>query len=1020
MSNKKLNKPNFWRSLKEYHDDDAVFEAKVNEFADDVTDDFSPTDMKGVSRRKFLALLSASAAFAVTSCTDYRDKGEIIPYNNRPEGVLPGKPNFYASTLNCCSQNCGVLVKVREGRPVKIDGNPDHPLSKGKICTTGQASLLNLYDPDRLQQPMKGDSKTSWKEADNSILNELNKAVADNKEIALIVNSINSPTTARLLKEFKAKFPTTKIYSYELFNDINKRTGWKETYGTEALPSVKLEHANVVLSLDADFLGKEGDFVENMRKFSSRRDVMEGTDFNRLYSAEGGMSLTGMNADYRLRVRPDIQLQFVLSLMNEIVNKRNASEIEVESKVNSLLMKHDLKKFVSDNDLNPEYVKYLVDDLIQNKGKAIVYAGETLGKDVHIAVNMLNSLLGNNELYNLESYSELQMPLSASADLADLISDMNSGKVGVAIHFDTNPVFHLSRQNYSEALTKVGFSVSLSESVNETSAQCTYTLPINHALESWNDYRSRNNLYSTQQPVIAPLYDSRQKEAALLNWINENQDYSEDIYHKYLMNNFKESIYSKFDTLTDFKTFWYTVLHDGTIELKSDPLKLQLNQTAVANLRISKPSETVVHVQKNYFIGDGRYANNGWLQELPHPVTKVTWDNFAAISPNTAEQYSVINGDLIKVEVDGKSLELPVMIQPGTADNTVIVELGYGRSVCGDVGRNVGFNVNSLFNCGGSNNQYIHTGAQITKTGNTYSLVSTQEHHAVDDTFTRDFHVLRGIIQGGTLQDYKNDPEFLHHSKHSILNITDAHEYDDVKWAMSIDLNKCTGCTACITSCNVENNVPVVGKDQVAVGREMQWMRIDRYYSGTPEEPVVSQQPMLCQHCDNAPCENVCPVNATNHSEDGLNQMAYNRCVGTRYCANNCPYKVRRFNFFNFRDHFADAYYENDVTALVNNPEVTVRSRGVMEKCTFCVQKIMEEREDAIRDGREIIGDNVKPACQTACPADAIVFGDSNDKSSEIYKYITHNLGYHVLEELNVRPNVTYIAKLRNTHSEEV
>ncbi|MDZ7763424.1 MAG: 4Fe-4S dicluster domain-containing protein [Melioribacteraceae bacterium] len=440
----------------------------------------------------------------------------------------------------------------------------------------------------------------------------------------------------------------------------------------------------------------------------------------------------------------------------------------------------------------------------------------------------------------------------------------------------------------------------------------------------------------------------------------------------------------------------------------------------LADIKVPQNSETTVHLQNNYFIGDGKYANNGWLQELPHPVTKVAWDNYAAISPAIAKKYSVENNDMIKIEVNGEEIELPVMIQPGTAENMIAVELGYGRKVCGDVGKGVGFYANDLLDYSNEFANYILNDAVISKTGKTYSLVSTQEHHALDDAFTKDFHLLRGIIQGGTLSEYKEDPQFLKHHKHSLLNITAPLEFDGVKWAMSIDLNKCTGCTACITSCNVENNVPVVGKDQVGVGREMQWMRIDRYYSGTPEEPVVSQQPMLCQHCDNAPCENVCPVNATNHSEDGLNQMAYNRCVGTRYCANNCPYKVRRFNFYNFRDHFADAYYENDVAALVNNPEVTVRSRGVMEKCTFCVQKIMDEREDAIREGRNIVGDNVKPACQTACPADAIVFGDVNDQNSKIHTYTNHELGYHVLEELNVRPNVTYIAKLRNTHSEEV
>lgn len=1018
---KKVNNPDFWRSIKEYYDDDAVFESKVNEFQNGVTDEFDPSEMKGVSRRKFLALLSASAAFAVTSCTDYRDKGEIIPYNDRPEGVLPGKPNFYASTLSFGSESYGVLVRTREGRPIKVDGNPDHPINKGKLDAIGQASILNLYDPERLQNPLKGKSKISWAELDSNIISSLQKAVAENKEIAIVTGAVYSPTTAILLNDFRNKYPTTKIYSYELFGDKNRRDAWKETYGTNAIPSINFEKANVILSLESDFLGKEGNTVENMRMFSSRRDVMKGTDFNRLYVAEGGLSLTGSNADYRLRVRPDLQLEFVLSLTNEIVYNRNASEINLSSSVAALVSEYDIKKFVSENSLNEKYIKYLVDDLIQNKGKGIVYADDSLSIDVHKAVNLLNEVLGNTSLYNLNSYSTPQLPLSSINDFKSLVNSMNSGKVGVVVHFDTNPVYHFPEVlGYEEAFSKVEQTITLTESINESSNISAYTLAINHDLEGWNDFQPRSDVYSTQQPIIAPLYNTRQKEAILLNWINENKDYTEDIYHKYLMNNFQELVYSNFDTPTDFNTFWYTVLHDGVVKLKSDALTLQFQQDAISNIKEVKNTGTVVHLQKSYFVGDGRFANNGWLQETPHPVSKATWDNYAAISPSTAKKLSVQNNDVIKVDVNGTSLEIAAMVQPGMADDLIVIELGYGRSVCGDVGKNVGFYANDLLDVSRDNFDFILSSASIEKTGKTYSLVSTQEHHALDDNFVKDFHLIRNIIRKGTVEDYKKDPHFLHIDKHEPLNITKEFVYNDVKWGMAIDLNKCTSCSACVTSCNVENNVPVVGKDQVAVGREMQWMRIDRYYSGTPDEPEVSNQPMLCQHCDNAPCENVCPVNATNHSTDGLNQMAYNRCVGTRYCSNNCPYKVRRFNFFNFRDHFADAYYENDVTALVNNPEVTVRSRGVMEKCTFCIQRIMEERENAIREGREIIGDNVKTACQVACPTDAIVFGDINAKGTDIDKYRNHDLGYHVLEELNVRPNVTYLAKLRNTHSEEV
>ncbi|MEN8193983.1 MAG: 4Fe-4S dicluster domain-containing protein, partial [Bacteroidota bacterium] len=385
----------------------------------------------------------------------------------------------------------------------------------------------------------------------------------------------------------------------------------------------------------------------------------------------------------------------------------------------------------------------------------------------------------------------------------------------------------------------------------------------------------------------------------------------------------------------------------------------------------------------------------------------------------TAKEMNLEIGDLIKVTVGETSVNLPVMVQPGVASDLVSVELGYGRSVVGDAGKDVGVNAHDLLNSNSDISRWISSGVSVEKTGDKYELVSTQEHHPLDEDFVKDFHLKRGIIREATLDEYKKNPKFAREHDEEIFSITSDHEFNENKWAMAIDMNKCVSCSTCVASCDVENNIPVVGKDQVAIGREMHWMRIDRYYSGTPEDPIISNQPMLCQHCDNAPCENVCPVNATNHSPDGLNQMVYNRCVGTRYCANNCPYKVRRYNFFNFRDHFEDSYYENEVTPLVYNPEVTVRARGVMEKCSFCVQKISEERENAIREGREINGENVVTACQQACPADAIVFGDANDPNSKISQYRKHDLGYAVLQNLNVKPNVTYVAKLRNTHSED-
>ncbi|MCX7876164.1 MAG: TAT-variant-translocated molybdopterin oxidoreductase [Melioribacteraceae bacterium] len=1003
-----FEKNKYWKSISDYNNSPESIKAKHDEFLEGVVDNFDSSKLSGMSRRKFLAVLSSSAALATTACSDYRDKGEIIPYNKRPEEILPGEANYYASTCTACSLACGILIKTREGRPIKIDGNPDHPVNKGKICAKGQSNILSLYDPERLKEPKFGNQTISWEEADFKVIEALNNAVKYNKQIVIFTDKIFSPTLKKLLNDFSVKYPTTKVYSYSLVNDKNKRDAWFESYGSYEIPSVKWNEAEIILSLDFDFLGNEGNFVENMRLFSEKREVVKKLDVNRLYVAEGRFSATGMMADYRLRISPNQQLEFIYAIINEL---SDAKVISVDTAVKNLVSKYSVEKFGS-----KEKINNLLKDLSQHKGKSIIQAGESLSKDVHIAVNYLNELLGNNNLYdweNLDSYYQI----ASAKEIEELIDDMNSEKVDVLIHLNSNPVFNLPQSfKYKEALKKVKNVITLTEAENETSYSSNITLPINHILESWGDAFNKTNVYSTLQPVINPIFNTRQKESILLSWINQKYDVND--FRLYLINNFNELIYNKLKPLTDQKTFWQTTLHDGVVKFEGDSTPKKFNTSSLSKLNNTNNKESfTLHLTESYYIGDGKFANNGWLQETPHPVTKVTWDNYAAISPKLAKKLNVEINDLVEITHNNQKVILPVMVQPGMSDNIIHTELGYGRSIIGEVGKDVGVNVIPLIS---KDLSLIVENVSVKKVDGKYQLVSTQEHHSLDDTFVKDLHRVRKIIQEGTVEEYKKNPKFLHEEKHELVSITREHEYKGNKWAMAIDLNKCTSCSACITSCNVENNIPVVGKDQVAVGREMQWMRIDRYYSGTPEEPIVSNQPMLCQHCDNAPCENVCPVNATNHSEDGLNQMVYNRCVGTRYCSNNCPYKVRRYNFFNFRDHFEDSYYENNLTAMVHNPEVTVRSRGVMEKCTFCVQRIMEARSNAIRDGKPLNGNDIKTACQVACPTNAISFGDANDINSEVAKLRKHDLSYHVLEELNVKPNVTYIAKLRNTHSEGV
>ena len=1014
-----------WRSLGELTNREGMDGARAREFMEGVTEEFDLTAMAPMSRKRFLALLSASAAFAAAGCTAYRDKGAIVPYTRKPEEITPGVANAYASTCTGCSQQCGILIKTREGRPIKVDGNPDHPVNRGKICATGQASILNLYDPQRLRQPAFGSlsgrtGELTWDQADRDVRGALETAVRDAREIAIVAPPISSPSARRTLDLFAQRFPTTRLYSYELFNDENRRTAWRDLYGTADLPSIAWERASIILALESDFLGPEGTSVENIGRFASRRDAVNGNGLTRLYCVEGAMSLTGANADYRLRLRPDLQLGFVYALLHEIIARVSSERLHGETE--QMLKGHSLEAFGIANGLTTEVLTHLVDDLVAQKGKAIVHAGPTLPVAVHAAVHLLNDLLGNDALYDFELAHRAPSPLTPVEEFERLIERMKGGSVAVVIHLRTNPVFHLPRTlGYQDALGKVPTSISLVEFDDETSQHCSYILPAHHAFESWGDYAGRVTVVSFQQPVIAPLYATRQPEAVLLYWSSNETAFRESFYHEFMMGLWEKDRYPAMKRAVEFRTFWFSALHDGVIrtdeqaETPRAPRAPRLAQIPAEG----PPEPFTVILRQNHFIGDGHFANNGWLQELPHPISKVTWDNYAAMSPATAGRLAVESEDVVRVALRHGAQDLPIFVQPGMADNLIAVELGYGRWNGGTVGTGVGADAILLLPAAGLTGERIMTGASVSTTGAHYRLATTQEHHALDDTLLSDLHHKRGIIRDGTVAEYQRDNEFLHRSEEKPESITSDVQYRGVKWAMAIDLNKCVGCNACVAGCNVENNIAVVGKDQVERGREMQWIRIDRYYAGTPEDPQLSHQPMLCQQCDNAPCENVCPVAATNHSPDGLNQMVYNRCVGTKYCSNNCPYKVRRFNFFNFRDNYADGYYLQEPVSLVHNPEVTVRSRGVMEKCTFCIQRIAEARQHAAEQGRPLSGNDVKTACQEACPAEAIVFGDMNDPASLVSAYRKHPLGYTVLEEVNARPNVTYMARLRNIHPEK-
>ena len=1018
----KIEKPdvNYWKSFESLYDDPSVIEASRHEFQKGVTDDFDLKKSSGLSRRKFLTLVAASAALAGAGCSNYRDEGDIIPYNKKPESITLGKPDYYASVANGCQEGCGVLIKTREGRPIKVDGNPDHPVNQGKACAKCQSTILNLYDPERLRNPLirtkdGNELKSTWQNVDDKIRKILGNA--GNKEIAIISHRILSPSTKKVFQEFQQKYPSAKVYTYDLFNEDIRNAAWKKTHGADVFPLIKWDKAKIIVALESDFLGVGPNKTENTILFAKGREIKDLDNFNRLYVVEGSLSVTGSNADYRIKLRPDAVYELV-QVLTQAVSGSGANDPV-------------LKSFADKYEIPPVKLKYMTDDLLKNKGQSIIYAGDTLPEYVHIAVNRLNEALNNSSMYRTDTSKVYLQALSSREEWENLVGNMNNGNVAAVIHFDSNPVYHLPADfGYADAVKKVQDIITLVESRNESSAVSSYILPVNHPFEAWGDFKTRTGFYSMRQPVIAPLYNTRQKEAALLFWTKgSSEKFEENLFHNYLMNFWEKEIYPGLKSDLDFKTFWLSSLHDGIASSNDGPAGIgKFNSGAMPENTGDKKSGYVINFRESYSTGDGRFANNGWLQELPHPVSKITWDNYAAISLGTAKELNInatnemhdSSYDMIEISVNGRKLEIPAFVQPGAADKTITIELGYGRSNVGVIGTGVGFDAGVLMSKMSGVSPWIYYG-DVKKIDKTYMLATSQEHHTFDVGITKDQVQKRGIIREGTVEEYKKNPKFLRvDNEQEEKSLYYPHEYPGVKWGMAVDLNKCLGCGECVIACGAENNVPIVGKEQVSKGREMHWIRIDRYYSGTPDDPMVSSQVMLCQQCDHAPCENVCPVLATTHSPDGLNQMIYNRCVGTRYCSNNCPYKVRRFNFFNFRDHFKEQYQQTDIFNLVYNPEVTVRSRGVMEKCTFCIQRIMNARSEAIAEGREVKGTDVKTACQEACSTNAIKFGDINDKNSEFFKYRNHELGYYVLADLNVRPNVTYIAKLRNTHKEEV
>ena len=939
------------------------------------------------SRRKFLTLMGASLAMAgLASCR--RPVEKIVPYVERPEEVIPGVPLYYATSMPFSDHAFGLVVESHEGRPTKIEGNKLHSSTLGAASAIIQAQTLSLFDPDRSKKVLKGQQEKSW---NDFVLNWIGafEKFKENKGAGLSVLSgmFSSPTLSRLKKSFDKNFPKARWLTYEAVSDENIYNGTKAAFGKSYRPNYSFDKARVVLSLDSDFLLTESDSIKNARGFAAARNVeTEKDEMNRLYVVESGYSTTGANADHRQAISSGDIGAFALNLANAL----NNLGINVAGTGAQLVSD---KKF--------KWVNELARDLAGAKGASLVVAGRRQPAAVHALAAAINDALGN--IGKTVEYSEVSDTSSSdSAGLQSLVADMNSGSVSTLIMFGSNPVYDAPAElGFAAAMSKVKTTIHFNDYVDETGQLTTWHVPKSHFLESWGDTRSYDGTRGLTQPLIRPLFGSV-SESEMMGLLAEGKfTKGYDLVRQTWKNKNKGG---------NFESRWRKILHDGLEQksayksespgIRNSVISKFLRDNPLTNSSGKSGMEIIFRSSPSLY--DGRYATNGWLQELAHPISKLTWDNVAYMSNADAKSLGVKNNDVVKLELAGRSLELPVWIQPGQAKNSVVVELGYGRKGAFKVGDGVGGNVNLLKNFSVVG---FAAGLKVTKMNRTHALACTQDHWSMEG---------RAIVREASLQEYRKHPKFAEEAvQHKPLeSVFDEHSYaEGYQWGMTVDLNSCVGCNACMIACQSENNIPIVGKEQVANGREMNWIRLDRYYSGDVEDPETVHQIILCQHCENAPCETVCPVNATMHDAEGLNVMVYNRCIGTRYCSNNCPYKVRRFNFFNYTKDYSE------IEKMTQNPDVTVRFRGVMEKCTYCIQRISAAKIEAKNNGKKVVDGDITTACQQACPVDALTFGDINDAESRVSKKKKFNRNYALLSELNVKPRTTYLAKIRNPNS---
>jgi MoCo/4Fe-4S cofactor protein with predicted Tat translocation signal len=992
------NAPRFWQSIEEVSD--------TKEFRHFLEHEFPGKESKdsdGVNRRDVLKLMAASAAIAGLSACTKLPSEKIVPYVHPPEEIVAGRPLFYATSFAESGVATGALVESHMGRPTKIEGNPEHPGSLGGTDVFMQASILNLYDPDRSQTVMYEGRVSAWSDFAAAMGNMRTLIASESAGMRILTKTITSPTLGAQIKALVTQYPGTKWHQYEPCMGDSVREGSRLAFGRPVNTVYHFDQADVIVSLDADFLSSGPGHTRYAREFGSRRDLSAGpsSKLNRLYVAESMATNTGAVSDHRLPVRStdidDLARQLAAAAGVAVAPSTNAS-----------------------GKIPAEWVGAVSRDLAAHRGSSIVIAGEQQPPFVHALAHAINAALGNVGKTVVYTESLEPNPVNQIESLRDLVNDLNAGQVDFLVILGGNPVYDAAADlDFASAMQKAKLRVHSGLYQDETSELCHWHAPAAHYLESWSDGRAFDGTVGIVQPLIAPLYDNHSAHEIIALFTGDAGKSGHDLVRDYWQSQRPEKDKA-------FEALWETSLHDGLVAgtaLPAIPVAARADVGQPGTQATSADANSLeVVFRPDPSIGDGEYANNSWLQETPKPITRLTWDNAVMISPGTAQQMSFATGDYVKLHLAGREVQAGIFIVPGHADNSVTLHLGYGRRLGGNVAIGQGFNAYLLRT---SSAPWIARGLQIEKTGQKYYFASIQHQYTIDveghptdeESVSAMGENSRDLVRVATLDEFRKNPDFAKDPPEPIINGKELTIYPGVKyegyaWGMSIDLNRCIGCNACVAACQSENNIAVVGKDQVARGRIMHWIRIDTYFSGGLENPGMYYEPLPCMQCENAPCEYVCPVGATTHSSEGLNDMTYNRCVGTRYCSNNCPYKVRRFNFYLFSDFKTPSLYG------VRNPNVTVRSRGVMEKCTYCVQRINAAKIRSEVENRTVRDGEIVTACQSACPTEAIVFGNVNDPSSRVSKLKAQSRNYGLLEDLNTRPRTTYLARVRNPNPE--